>query len=277
MSRRTDADPFAETSGTGSRDGWAMRLSVLIGLTFLVGAPSAYLALSEVNYTAEGSLWITPEARPDGAPPHRAGTLYPNPWIELMRSYQLLDSVVLEQGLWIDADTGIDPDVERVREASAELSRRLMTVMGPDGQLVRLELSGPDPEVTRSTLDALMRRHADLANQLKRRKFDDMLVILEEQLRVTEDQFVDAQRALRVFRAEQDDRWAAEWTPGSDPSGPGPSVQEARLVRRVETNQNLYQDIRDRVESARLAAASVMPDVRILDPAAITGRTRSRR
>jgi capsular exopolysaccharide synthesis family protein len=52
---------------------------------------------------------------------------------------------------------------------------------------------------------------------------------------------------------------------------PPRTIEEGRLRRRVATTEGLYNDIRGRVETARLAAASSIPDVRILDRAADPG------
>lgn len=45
------------------------------------------------------------------------------------------------------------------------------------------------------------------------------------------------------------------------------TIQEARLTRTFEIASNQYQEVRQRYERARLAAASSVPDVRILDRA----------
>ena len=49
---------------------------------------------------------------------------------------------------------------------------------------------------------------------------------------------------------------------------PPRTIEEGRLERRVQSTENLYNELRGRVETARLAAASSIPDVRILDLAA---------
>jgi len=49
---------------------------------------------------------------------------------------------------------------------------------------------------------------------------------------------------------------------------PPRTIEEGRLERRVSIMGNLYDNLRGRVETARLAAASSIPDVRILDRAA---------
>ncbi|MEX2049023.1 MAG: polysaccharide biosynthesis tyrosine autokinase [Gemmatimonadota bacterium] len=50
---------------------------------------------------------------------------------------------------------------------------------------------------------------------------------------------------------------------------PPRTIEEGRLERRVSIIGNLYDNLRSRVETARLAAASSIPDVRILDQAAV--------
>jgi len=46
---------------------------------------------------------------------------------------------------------------------------------------------------------------------------------------------------------------------------PPRAIEEARLSRRVEIADRLYTDLRQRYETARLASASSIPDIRILD------------
>lgn len=50
---------------------------------------------------------------------------------------------------------------------------------------------------------------------------------------------------------------------------PPRTIEEGRLSRRVNITETLYNELRGRVETARLAAASSIPDVRILDRAQI--------
>ncbi len=52
---------------------------------------------------------------------------------------------------------------------------------------------------------------------------------------------------------------------------PPRAVEEARLQRRFESAENLFRDLQGRWESARLGAASTIPDVQILDRAQIPG------
>lgn len=50
---------------------------------------------------------------------------------------------------------------------------------------------------------------------------------------------------------------------------PPRAIEEARLQRRVEIAENLYGTLRQRYEEARLAAVSSLPDLRVLDRAAV--------
>jgi polysaccharide biosynthesis transport protein len=50
---------------------------------------------------------------------------------------------------------------------------------------------------------------------------------------------------------------------------PPRTIEEARLARAVNVTEELHNDLRSRVEQARLAAASVIPDVRVLDRAQV--------
>mgnify|MGYP001040829046 CR=1 FL=1 len=119
------------------------------------------------------------------------------------------------------------------------------------------------------------------------------LVGLRSQLRVLRDRYSDeyppVQETLtrirsistetvpRIVRSllqeltQQEERMAAlVESAASDLSEiPTRTIEEARLRRRVATQETLYNDLRRRVENARLAAASSIPDVRILDRAVV--------
>ncbi len=56
---------------------------------------------------------------------------------------------------------------------------------------------------------------------------------------------------------------------------PPRTIEEARLRRRVTAQENLYNELRQRVETARLASASSIPDVDILDRASVPQRPTS--
>ncbi|MGD2046541.1 MAG: polysaccharide biosynthesis tyrosine autokinase [Gemmatimonadota bacterium] len=84
-----------------------LRYRWLLVIALVVGVAGAAVAwnLAEVTYTAEGSLYIEGDNRRQGSgdvDPIRPSTLLESSsWVELLRSYQVLDSVVMEQGLYV--------------------------------------------------------------------------------------------------------------------------------------------------------------------------------
>ena len=87
---------------------WLLLLSVIVGLAGAYGAWS----LVPVSYSTEGNLWIEAPTRDQGADvsPIRAATmLESNAWIELLRSFSVLDTVVIEQGLYVQPPAEFAP------------------------------------------------------------------------------------------------------------------------------------------------------------------------
>ncbi|HET9949670.1 MAG TPA: polysaccharide biosynthesis tyrosine autokinase [Longimicrobiales bacterium] len=86
-----------------------LRYKWLLALAVVVGTAGALLAwrMVSITYTAEGNLWIEAENQRnpgDVAPIRPSGLLQSSSWIELLRSYAVLEPVVLEQKLYIQAD-----------------------------------------------------------------------------------------------------------------------------------------------------------------------------
>lgn len=457
-----------------------LRYKWLLVLSVIVGCGGAYFVwtTTDVSYTAEGNLWIEQQTRQGSAgdvtPIRTSSLLENNAWIELLRSYQVLDTVAVSERLFLNVPADYSPAFERfdldlqngflpgdyrlrvgasgddfalttsdgvlvqqgsfgmpigenvgfvwapargsfpadaevafsvlsARDAAQDLGNRLLTRMDRAGNFLNLSLSGKNPDKIASILNSVMRRHVDVAADIKRRKLDETLVILEEQLslmeaelaqaeqdleefrvftismpsdqstpiapglqitrdpvfgnyfdmkvqveqlrrdrarlesvaagfgneavriealemipaaagssemRVILDELVDARSELRVLRQ----RYADDYPPIQDVLAqisnieteaiprvingiiselasreaemqgyvsdaaselqaiPPRTIEEGRLERRVATTENLYNEIRGRVEAARLAAASSIPDVRILDAAAVPQR-----
>lgn len=277
---RTHADVPFLTRVSERRSRRATTAAGLVALAFILGAPSAYLALSQQHYIAEATLSIAGGG--SMGPAARRNTTAPagQAWINLLRSYTVLDAVVVEERL-VPSLSGAVGDADReqaVRAAAEQLSRRLKTTMDPDATILHLELIGPDADATRKTLDALTRRYVDVATELKLRKVQEPLIILEEQLAMTEESLKEAEREFNAFHRStildpEDDATTAERAARQALS----SVEETRVMRQVQTTSENYSHLRSRVERARLDAASVTPDVRVVEAATITGHTRRRR
>lgn len=305
----------------------------LLAWALLIAGPTVFLATSGIGreYTAAGALWVEPTAEGIGVRPVSAGAPALSGWIELLRSYQVLEPVVAGEGLVLDhaarhADVfrllDIEPtarfrpgtytltrtSAERftlhtadgalvdeaplgvpigaavglewtppatvpagssvtfalgdVRDAARQLSSRLRTVASRDGSFLRLEYAADDPEHATRVLNALMVRHVAVAAELKQRRLDETLVILEEQLGLMERELEEAERNVELFLTD----------PGAmtELGEVEHAMEEARLRRQLTVSENLYGEIRGRVETARLAVASSIPDVRILDAATVT-------
>ena len=454
-----------------------LRYKWLLALALAVGFGGAYYVwtTTDVLYTAEGNLWIEVETRGgagDVTPIRTSGLLESNAWIELMRSYTVLDTVAMRERLFLEFSSRYAPAFERfdlalqflpgdyelrvgasaddfvlttsdgalvqqgsfgvpigenigflwtpapgsfpadevvpfsvltARDAAQALSADLVTGMDRAGNFLGLSLSGSDPTKIASILNSVMERHVDVAAELKRRKLDETLIILEEQLRLMQTELAQSERDLEEFRvttislpsdqatpiapglqmtrdpvfgnyfdmkvqveqlsrdrarlqAVADDfesgvvriealevipaaaasselrrilddlidlrsqlrvlqeRYEDDYPPIQDLLGqiqtvesqavprvvqgimaelatresemqldvasataelqaiPPRTIEEGRLARQVATTVNLYNEIRGRVEAARLAAASSIPDVRVLDAAAVPQR-----
>lgn len=95
-----------------------LRYKWLLGLALVLGIGGAFLVWNsmEVSYSAEGNLWIEVENRggPGDVTPIRAsGLLESNAWIELLRSYQVLDTVAVRERLFLRVPPEFSPAFER--------------------------------------------------------------------------------------------------------------------------------------------------------------------
>lgn len=119
------------------RHKWLVLLGVVLGCT------GAYFAwtMTPVTYTAEGNLWIQDEGgRGDDVTPIRAsGLLESNEWIELLRSYQVLDTVAVREGLRLSVPPEFAPAFERFELAEEFLA---------DDYRLRVSQSGADFTLT---------------------------------------------------------------------------------------------------------------------------------
>lgn len=84
-----------------------LRYKWLLTIALLLGAGGAALAwtFGEVRYTASGNLWIEVERQQnsgDVAPIRQSGLFQSSAWIELLRSYTVLDSVVISERLYVE-------------------------------------------------------------------------------------------------------------------------------------------------------------------------------
>ncbi len=106
-------DPFREGGGQGLnlrrywlavwRRKWLLSVALVLGAA---GAAGAYMVLG-VQYTAEGHIWVEQSGRQgDVGPIQQAELLQSSSWLDLLRSFAVLDPVVLTQHLYL----GVPPE-----------------------------------------------------------------------------------------------------------------------------------------------------------------------
>jgi len=166
--------------------------------------------------------------------------------------------------------------LEEIRRDRERLSRAM--AQGEQGGGVRIEALEVIPAAAGSS---------------ELRRILDELVGVRSQLRVLRDRYADdyppiqdllvqantietrsipqvAERILEELEMQERDLRSRLATASSDLEAiPPRTIEVGRLERRVAITENLYNDLRGRVETARLAAASSFPDVRVLDRAAV--------
>ena len=115
-----------------------LRYKWLLAVALLLGTGGAFYAWTNtpVTYTAEGNLWIEVEARGgsgDVAPIRASGLLESNAWIELLRSYQVLDTVAMRERLFLNAPAEFAPAFERFELANSFLPGTYVLRVGETG------------------------------------------------------------------------------------------------------------------------------------------------
>jgi succinoglycan biosynthesis transport protein ExoP len=90
--------------------------------------------------------------------------------------------------------------VSTPRDAAVQLSNRLQAVIPPQGNFLRLMLTGTNPSFTAATLNAVAQQFVQVAAQLKTEKLDELTRILGQQLRSAEEDLRHKEGALEGFR-----------------------------------------------------------------------------
>jgi uncharacterized protein involved in exopolysaccharide biosynthesis len=113
-----------------------------------------------------------------------------------------------------------------------------------------------------------MERSVDVAGRLKQARFDAVVTVLEEQLESSELELEQAERDLGDYLVGTIRASSGRSSPPDDEA----HTTEARLSRRVQVTESLYSELRRRLETARIAAASASPDLRVLARASVLDR-----
>lgn len=96
----------------------------------------------------------------------------------------------------------LDFRVRSPRDASVALSQALVTDLSRDGSLIRLSLSGEDPQLTASVLNDVVMRFIEVATTLKREKLTSVTSALGEQLATSRSDLTAAETELQRYKVE---------------------------------------------------------------------------
>ncbi len=146
---------------------------------------------------------------------------------------------------------------------------------GSSGTVDALEVIGSvqQSSALKSALSELTQRESEL-RALRYRYTDSLPAVqhVEEQVKTLREQTIpNLARALESDLATRESQVNSQIGSASAELKqiPPRMIEEAGLTRQVAIAENLYRTLQQRHEEARLAAASSIPDVRVLDKAAI--------
>jgi len=181
----------------------------------------------------------------------------------------------LTRGPVFDNFFEMQTQLEEVRRDRARIVAVLDQLPGEGAPVESLEgiPAASNSRELEQVLDELVTLRGDL-RLLRQRYSDEYPPIrdLLEQIQTLTGQTIP--RILQGLVRELSDREARLTSMIDDASNelseiPVRTIEEQRLRRQVQIQENLYNDLRSRVENTRLAAASSVPDVRLLDRAVV--------
>lgn len=94
----------------------------------------------------------------------------------------------------------IEFTVEVPRDVARSLAEKIKPQIDPSGDILRLELSGPDPERITTVLNAVTDRYVQVAGELERAKLTELTKILHSQLGAAERSLREAEAELEAFQ-----------------------------------------------------------------------------
>lgn len=253
------------------RHKWLIMLGLGLGLVAGVLAERTL----EPTYSVQSTIWIESSNRGtdgDAVPIRPSQLLSSSGWVDLMRSFAVLDPVVEElrlyvepadpetshlfadfavtervesgryelvvpesgvelvlrtadgvelervsrggavgesQGFrWIPPEGSLSPGTElaftvmRPRDAARQIAQDLSVTIDRETTFLTVELSGKDPERITNVVNEMVAQYAQVAEQLKRARLDELTGILEEQLDYARENLSQAELELERFKVQ---------------------------------------------------------------------------
>jgi len=152
--------------------------------------------------------------------------------------------------------TTITFTVRAVPDASASLARNIKARLDPAGNFLRLQLKGGNAAATAATLNAITERIVAVETDMKRRKFQELATVLEEQYAHAKESLTEAEEAVRTFRQQTWNQPLVTQTPGG-----GLAVENSGVARQLGEDND--QRRRDRAMLDQLASRSATANVSV--------------
>jgi polysaccharide biosynthesis transport protein len=302
---------------------WLVLLVTILGS--VVGVVGSSFIKPE--YTAQATVWIetTGQRRASLAQPLQSAELLQSyAWVDLLRSYAVLDQVVMERRLFVEpADPDDRPlfrsftladdfqpgeyrlavdgrgagftlkggsgtevqrgrvgdpigqpagfewqpppselrpgrtiafEVSKPRDAAQRLSGNLNARLDRNGNFLRIQLSGTNPEEIASALNSVLEQFVELAATLKREKVDELEGILAQQLEHAEQYLRNAELALEGFRVQTITLPTEE---GPYSPGPGLDMTRATVFNRFFDRKLQQEELRQDRQAIQRALVQI--------------------
>ena len=149
-------------------------------------------------------------------------------------------------------DRTIEFTLATPREAALSLRHGLAVSMPPGTNLIRLSLTGTDPQGIATILNAVVQEFVSVAADLKRRNLVEISKILRQQLGYAERELRDAEGALERFRTATITLPAEASAPAAGGAGAPDPVLGSYFSRKVE-----YENMRADRETLEQTLAAV--------------------
>jgi capsular exopolysaccharide synthesis family protein len=146
----------------------------------------------------------------------------------------------------LKADRTIEFSVSAIPDASNSLAQDVKIRLEPAGNLMRLQLKGTNAAKAAATLNDITQRVIAVATEMKRRKFEELMVVLDSQYQHAREDMTRTEEALRSYQQRTVTR--PQIVPRADG---GLSVQGSEVATQLGEDMN--QRRRDRAQIDQLA------------------------
>ena len=187
---------------------------------------------------------------------------------------ELDDGTVIQRGLvgqpvgdkagfvWTPTSAQLKPgstitfSVRAVPDASAGLAQNLKPRLDPAGNFLRLQLKSGTAAGASATLNSIAARIVAVRTDMKRRKYEELASVLQEQYDHSKETLMQAEEAVRSFRQRTWNAPLVSQTPGG-----GLAVENSGVARQL--GEDIEQRRRDRALLEQFAQRSATGSVSV--------------